>query len=95
MSPRQIDRHEMQKSVPDRYPSNFESLGIELVGLAYPLGEKNSKRKVFENVHTLQNMSLRWLVQELSLTCGIPVSEVFRHPLVSEKNLTEASTAQW
>lgn len=83
--------HEMQKTVPDRYPSNEDSIGIELVGKASgPHG-----KEVFEAVTNAQNTALKWLVQELSSTFAVPLTEVFRHPEVSRKNVTEASTAAW
>jgi N-acetyl-anhydromuramyl-L-alanine amidase AmpD len=85
------------KAVPDRYPSNEDSIGIELVGQAFPLGEEARKKKEpkFELVTKAQNESLRWLVGELRQTYKIPESEVFQHPIVSYKNPTEASTAEW
>lgn len=42
-----------------------------------------------------QNASLRWLIAELTSTFGVPMSEVFRHPLVSRKNPSESKSALW
>ena len=80
-------RHETKKSWPDRYPSNSDSIGIEIVG--------SSKDNIYEPVTTQQNNSLKWLVSELIETFRIALREVYRHPEISYKQETEASTAQW
>jgi N-acetyl-anhydromuramyl-L-alanine amidase AmpD len=90
--PTPTHRHEMKKPYPERYPSNIDSLGIEIVGMAYGPEEAN---KIYENVTDAQNSSVKWLVRELSDTWGISLTEVFRHPTVSRKTPTEASTAKW
>jgi N-acetyl-anhydromuramyl-L-alanine amidase AmpD len=82
-------RHEMAKVHPLRYPSNQDSIGIELVG-ALLAGEE-----VYESVTPQQNRALRWLIAGLSSLLKIPLSEVFRHPEISRKNPSEAETAKW
>lgn len=100
---------EMTKSVPVRYPSNIDSIGIEIVGIAslppdvkMPAGLSKAQqdaflgeKSVYEPITTAQNLSLRWLVDELVSTLHLNSSEVHRHPDVSRKNATEASTALW
>ncbi len=81
----------MAKPLLDRYPSNEDSIGIEIVGKAN--GPKN--KEVYETVNAAQNAALTWLVRELSATFDVPINRVFRHPQVSRKNVTEASTAVW
>jgi hypothetical protein len=88
-------KQEMKKTYPDRYPTNADSIGIELVGEALPREEPDQNKRTFEAVTNEQNMSLRWLVFELTVSLGLPMSEIFRHPIVSYKNLTEAATAKW
>jgi len=67
-----------------------------LVGEALPRGgNAPDALKTYEPVTPAQNAVLQWLIQELSNTLNIPLSEVFRHPTVSRKNPTEASTARW
>ncbi|MEC8012397.1 MAG: peptidoglycan recognition family protein [Pseudomonadota bacterium] len=85
---------EMQKNVPDRYPANHDSIGIEIVGMAIQ-GNNPNEEAVYEEVTEEQNASLKWLVNELSLYFGFPKSEVFRHPTVSRKTSSEAATAAW
>jgi len=87
-------RREIRKSVPDRFPSNEDSIGIELVGEALPRNVPEPDR-VYETVTAAQNASLKWLIASLSATLRVAMTEVFRHPTVSYKNRTEASTAQW
>lgn len=81
-------RMEMSKQVPQRYPSNEDSVGIEIVGALASQG-------VYETVNAQQNVSLQWLISELTSTFGIPMTEIFRHPVVSRKNPTEAESALW
>lgn len=104
-----MNKVEMQKSVPSRYPSNTDSLGIEVVGKAIlPPGKAApanatpkqievyfNNNSVYENVTSAQNASLQWLIDELAQTLQIPKQEIFRHPDVSRKNPSEASTATW
>lgn len=95
-NPTKENQREMKKSVPDRFPSNQDSIGIELVGEALPSGASvPDAKRTFEPVTEAQNKSLKWLVQELTTSLGFSTTEVFRHPTVSRKNPTEASTAQW
>lgn len=54
-----------------------------------------NQNAVYEAVTSAQNLSLQWLVGELAQTLQVPSSEVFRHPEVSRKSPTEASTANW
>lgn len=86
-NPTRENTREMEKAVPERYPANVDSIGIEIVGKAV--------KDVYETVNEAQNASLVWLVAELSSTLKVPMTEVFRHPTVSRKNPTEASTAKW
>lgn len=89
-NPARENAEELKKSVPDRYPSNQDSIGIEIVGAVV-----GQHPEVFEAVSKQQNVSLQWLVTQLLATLQIKSTEVFRHPEVSRKNITEASTAQW
>jgi hypothetical protein len=50
MSPTARHRHEIKKPVPDRYPSNADSIGIELVGQAFPLQEPDPDKRTYEVV---------------------------------------------
>lgn len=93
-NPKNEHRRESAKKVPQRFPSNEDSIGIEIVGEALPKNVPDNQR-IYEPVTKDQNKSLKWLIQELHFTLRIPVSEVFRHPVVSRKNPSEAATAQW
>jgi N-acetyl-anhydromuramyl-L-alanine amidase AmpD len=87
-NPTAENSQEKAKQVPDRYPSNDDSVGIELVGKVLANG-------VYDVVTADQNTSLRWLVSEIQTTLGVAVTEVFRHPEVSRKNPSEAQSAKW
>lgn len=86
-----LHRYEMAKKWPDRFPTNEDSIGIELVGVAI----KSEEEAIYESVTAEQNASLQWLISELTDTLGISTQEIYRHPQVSYKNPTEASTARW
>jgi N-acetyl-anhydromuramyl-L-alanine amidase AmpD len=95
-NPSQENSREQLKSVPDRFPSNADAIGVELVGEALPRGNGTPDAlKTYEPVTEAQNATLQWLIQELSNTLHFSLAEVFRHPTVSCKNPTEASTARW
>lgn len=91
--PAGMNEREAKKAVPLRFPSNEDSVGIELVGLALPVAGK--PEPVYEAVTPSQTASLKWLIGELTRLLGVPLTEIFRHPEVSRKNATEASTATW
>lgn len=88
-------KEEKKKKYPNRYPTNQDSIGIEIVGEALPREEPSPDKKIFEAVNNEQNSSLKWLVFELTVTLSIPMTDIFRHPAVSYKNRTEAATAKW
>lgn len=87
-SPTRENKRENEKSVPERYPSNADSVGIELVG-------KPDAKGVYESATPEQNMSLKWLVDKLLTAFNVSSTEVFRHPTVSRKTESEAASAQW
>ena len=105
--PTAVNRIEMRKSVPLRYPSNEDSIGIEIVGrcdlpaaLDKPGLTADARNRlradfgVFEEVTPIQNRALQYLVANLSEALSIP-DEVYPHSTVSRKNITEAVTAKW
>lgn len=53
---RNLHRHEKEKDYPSRYPTNNDSVGIEIVG-AYDI-----KSQSYEAVNAKQNTALKWLV---------------------------------
>lgn len=84
---------ERKKSFPNRFPANVDSIGIEIVGMAYDVdGEKD---KVYEDVNENQNNSLKWLMSELVDTLKVSMSDIYRHPEIARKNITEARSAKW
>jgi len=88
-------RREMGKNVPNRYPSNQDSIGIEMVGQALPLSEPDPDKRTYETLTKEQGESLKWIIQGLRTSRKVPLTEIFRHPTVSYKNKTEARTASW
>lgn len=86
---KKLSEHESRKSVPDRYPTNEDSIGIEIVGAF------DAKTKAYEVVTQAQNQSLAWLVGTLQSALGLAADRVYTHPEISYKEKTEASTARW
>ncbi|MDF0605766.1 N-acetylmuramoyl-L-alanine amidase [Neisseriaceae bacterium TC5R-5] len=83
--------HEMKKSFPDRFPSNTDSIGIEIVGYYKTINGK----VIYDNVKDEQNASLKWLVRELADTFKVSMQEIYKHPEIGRKTESEASTAKW
>ncbi len=92
-----VNQREKQKSFPDRFPNNTDSIGIEIVGESketkFP--NKYNEKDVYEPVTTQQTEALKWLIKELSDTLNVSMNEIYRHPEISRKNRTEASSAKW
>ncbi|WP_232439787.1 N-acetylmuramoyl-L-alanine amidase [Burkholderia ubonensis] len=86
---KKLSEVEYKKDFPNRYPGNVDSIGIEIVG------RMDRKTNIYEVVNDEQSESLKWLVKELCETLGVSFSEIYRHPEVSYKRETEASTAKW
>lgn len=86
---RNLYKHEKKKSYPDRYPTNEDSIGIEIVG------NYDTSKKLYESVNAAQNKSLKWLVDELGQHFVLDKHDVYRHPGVSYKKASEARTAKW
>lgn len=84
-----LHAHEAAKSYPHRYPLNADSIGIEIVG------SYDAKNQAYEGVNEKQNVSLRWLVSALSIHLSLSDGSVYRHPTVSYKQPSEASSASW
>jgi N-acetyl-anhydromuramyl-L-alanine amidase AmpD len=105
---REIHKIEIRKIAPIRFPSNEDSIGIELVGQCFldpkfikpgmtvdEIDKLRGEKGVFETVTSAQNGALSRLIAELQTVMEIPEDQVYQHPRVSAKNRTEASTAQW
>ena len=84
-----LHAHEKTKAYPDRYPTNTDSIGIELVGNFDPA------KKSYESVNVSQNASLKWLIGELTTLLSLSTTDIYRHPTVSRKQASEAATAAW
>ena len=92
-------RMEHAKAFPDRFPSNRDSIGIELVGEYTRNPDFGTVRGADEFLYVAvtdqQNAALRWLVGELRRALKVAAEEVYRHPQVSYKTPTEAASASW
>ena len=54
-----------------------------------------STKTGYETVNSLQNTALVWLVNELNELLCFDSGDVYRHPEVSYKKSSEASSAKW
>jgi len=79
-----VSRHELGKAYPLRYPSNNDSIGIEVVG------RYNLSTNIFERPTNKQFESLKWLVdtllKELSLNLN---KDVYAHGVIARKKKAE------
>jgi N-acetyl-anhydromuramyl-L-alanine amidase AmpD len=85
---KKLHDHEVEKSYPDRYPTNDDSIGIELVS-------KFTEKTGYEKVTEAQNTSLAWVVSTLDSLLNLSASDTYRHPEVGYKQPTEAESARW
>ncbi|WP_238271831.1 peptidoglycan recognition protein family protein [Methylobacterium cerastii] len=83
-----LSDQERAKPYPDRYPTNSDSIGIEIVG-------KADDKDVYEIINVEQNKSLKWLVGVLVEKISVGKDEIFTHAEVSYKSKTEGTTGQW
>ncbi|MFP7674834.1 N-acetylmuramoyl-L-alanine amidase [Marivita sp. S0852] len=91
------DRHALERTKPagQRYPSNTDAIGIELVGNTIGPDPAHPGELLFETVTAAQNRSLTWLVDQITIQFGLDMNVIYRHPTVSQKTPSEASTANW
>jgi len=81
-----LSRHESEKKYPLRYPSNTDSIGIEVVGRFLPAEKK------FEKPTLQQFSSLKWLVDLLVAEYGLNMtSAVYAHGAISRKEASEGA----
>ena len=81
-----VSRHEAEKKYPLRYPSNHDSIGIEVVGWFLPW------EKSFEKPTTQQFTSVKWLVGVLIAEYGLNLrNDVYAHGAIARKEVTEGA----
>lgn len=94
-----IGRVESEKAWPNRYPGNFDAIGIEIVGTTKPATPEQRKKWqeefVYEELTDEQQASFSWLLRKLLATLQVQMTEVFTHPTVSWKNRSEGGGAKW
>jgi N-acetyl-anhydromuramyl-L-alanine amidase AmpD len=89
---KKVLQHERQKSYPDRYPMNSDSIGIELVGLY--LGGKTSDKGPFEKMTESQAFSFLWLITKLLEKYKLSFADdIYAHGEVARKKIYEGSDA--
>lgn len=81
-----LSRHELGKSYPQRYPSNHDSLGIEVVGRFLP------SAKAFEEPTAAQLKSMKYLVDILVRQFNLsPLSDIYAHGEIARKEVSEGA----
>jgi N-acetyl-anhydromuramyl-L-alanine amidase AmpD len=83
-----VNRREMQKKYPQRYPGNDDAIGIEIVGKSLPDGS-------YEKLTAAERASSQWLISGLLEALKLTRTDVYRHPEVSYKQKGEAADAVW
>ena len=80
-----LNTREQAKAYPERYPTNGDSIAIEVVG------KFDVKTKLFERPTAEQTESLKWLTKALADHYHLDLqSDVFRHADISYKQADEA-----
>jgi len=83
---RNLSRHEAGKKYPLRYPSNSDSIGIEVVGKFLP------SKKSFEKPTQQQFKSLKWLVEIIAAEYKLNIkTNVFAHGAIARKEVSEGA----
>ncbi|MDX1387262.1 MAG: peptidoglycan recognition family protein, partial [bacterium] len=78
-----ISRHEAKKAYPERYPSNADSIGIEVVGL-------HDEKKGYGPPTKKQKESLDRLVNALLEKYNLTLKDVYAHGRIGRKMESEA-----
>ncbi len=81
-------KHEQKKSYPDRYPINKDSIGIEFVG-------EVGKGEKYVSLTIQQLDILKLFITVFKNRFKISDNDIYRHPEISYKNLSEAESAKW
>jgi len=87
-SPSKIHSHEKGKPYTDRYPTNSDSVGIEVVG------DYHEKTKTWDAVTENQKTSVNKLVNFLEKEYGLEKDDRYNHEDVSYKKDGEGSTVE-
>jgi len=83
---RNLSRHEAQKKYPLRYPSNNDSIGIEVVGKFWPT------QKSFDKPTQQQYKSLKWLVEIIAKEYKLNIkTNVYAHGAIARKEVSEGA----
>lgn len=83
---RNLSRHESGKKYPIRYPSNNDSVGIEVVGKFWPA------QKSFDKPTLQQFKSLKWLVELLIKEYKLNLrNDVYSHGAIARKEVSEGA----
>jgi N-acetyl-anhydromuramyl-L-alanine amidase AmpD len=82
--PKAMHQFEMKKHYPDRYPSNTDSIGIEVAGRV------DKAKGVYEGPTNVQAIAIKFLVEELETLLVLTDRDLYPHSEVSYKNTTEA-----
>ena len=81
-----LSRHEVKKSYPLRYPSNKDSIGVEVVG------RFNVVSSTFEKPSNSQFISMKWLVSELISHFSLELKkDVYAHGVIARKKEAEGA----
>lgn len=81
-----LSRYEVSKKYPLRYPSNSDSIGIEVVGKFWP------SEKSFEKPTLEQFRSLKWLVEIIAAEYSLNIrNDVYAHGAIARKEITEGA----
>ncbi|MBL1262047.1 MAG: N-acetylmuramoyl-L-alanine amidase [Thiotrichaceae bacterium] len=83
---RNLSPHEAGKKYPLRYPSNSDSLGIEVVGKFWP------SKKSFDKPTQQQLKSLKWLVEIIAKEYKLNIkTNVYAHGAIARKEVPEGT----
>ncbi len=82
-APMELHRYESKKDYPDRYPTNSDSIGIEVVSMY------NEKTKTWDAPPNKQRKSIDYLVHKLQNQFNLDDQDIYKHDQVSYKTAGE------
>lgn len=82
-----LHKYESKKPAAARFPTNLDSIGIEVVGAM--------EGKSYAKPSDAQNKSAKWLVRELLETVKVDRKRVYKHGQVSYKESSEAGKVEY
>ena len=75
-----VTKHELNKTYPNRFPHNHDSLGIEIVGVL------SKDKEIYEIPNKQQLDSLFWLIDAITKNYSLSLKDIYAHGKIAHKD---------